>query len=94
MSYLHKEEERVEGGGGSQVKEEDNHDQCQAQENRQQDGEEGQGVAAVPTDLKTKKIKPKMKLFHSNHGYNTQVRYEESVNNTVKLRALFKLTVE
>ena len=57
MSYLHKEEERVKGRGGSEVEEEDNHHQCEAQENRQQDGEEGQGVAAVPTGLKTKEEK-------------------------------------
>ena len=54
MSYLHKEEERVKGRGGSEVEEENNYHQCEAKENRQQDGEEGQGVAAVLTGLGTK----------------------------------------
>ena len=80
MSYLYKEEERVKGRGGSEVEEENNHHQCQPQENRQQDGEEGQGVAAVPTGLGTKEERETKceKSSHSNHGYNTQARYEPS----------------
>ena len=77
MSYLHKEEERVKGRGGSEVEEENNYHQCEAKENRQQDGEEGQGVAAVSTGLGTRETNSE-KSSHSNHGYNTQARYEQS----------------
>ena len=67
---MYKEEERVKGRGGSEVEEENNHHQCQPQENRQQDGEEGQGMAAVPTGLGTKEERETKceKSSHSNHG--------------------------